>query len=83
MWLEDFLKLSAFNAQESLKGLVYHCLAIRKAVAIGARLQLPWRRRHLWGGDFATVAGVTRSGHSGLQGRVRFHLGKFRHDSSS
>jgi len=32
-------------------------------------------------GDFATVTAVMRPGRSGLQGGVRFHLGKFRHDS--
>jgi hypothetical protein len=64
-----------FNAQESLNSLVYNCLAIWKAVAIGACLQGPWRGRHFWGGNFAAVTGY-RPGRRGLRGRVRFHSGE-------
>src|SRR5215813_8526278 len=78
MRLENFLtraRYRIFNAQESLKGLVYNCLAIWKAVAIGACLQGPWRGRHFWGGNFAAVTGY-RPGRRGLRGRVRFHSGE-------
>jgi hypothetical protein len=65
-----------FKAQESLKGPVYNCLAIWKAVVIGACLQGLWQCRTLWGGDFAALTGITRSGHSGLQSRVKFYSGE-------